>query len=303
MKNPLCNLPLALVLAAGMAMASAASAQQAFATQEEAAQKLVAAISGPTADEKSLAELFGSQWRDYVPVGSVDRRDVDAFVAHFREKHAFQATPDGKALLVVGTDPWTLPVPLAKGAKGWSFDLAAGRAEIVARRIGRNEDHAVKSALAYHDAQMDYAEQDRDGDGVLEYARKFLSTDGQHDGLFWDEDDSGEVSPLGPLFGDALPGTDWHGYQFRILGAQGPSAPGGAYNYQLGDNMSRGFALVAWPAKYADTGVMTFMISHDGEVFQKDLGPGTAKIAAAMKTFDPDDSWTPVPASEDATTR
>jgi len=141
---------------------------------------------------------------------------------------------------------------------------------------------------------MDYAEEDEDGDGVLEYAMRFLSTNGLHDGLYWDEDDSGQISPLGPLFGDAQPGTDWHGYNFRILTSQGPSAPGGAYNYLLGKNMTRGFALVAWPAKYADSGVMTFMISHEGDVFQKDLGPGSAKLAMAMKTFDPDDSWTVV---------
>jgi hypothetical protein len=127
----------------------------------------------------------------------------------------------------------------------------------------------------------------------LQLAQKLLSTDGLHDGLYWSEDDSGQISPLGPLFGDATPGSgDWHGYRFRILDAQGPSAPGGAYGYQLGGNMSRGFALVAWPAKYNDTGLMSFMISHEGEIFEKDQGAKSDQLARAMKKFDPDDSWT-----------
>ena len=131
----------------------------------------------------------------------------------------------------------------------------------------------MQAALAYYDAQMDYADVDRDGDGVLEYAQKFLSSDGKYDGLYWAEVARREESPLGPLFGDDTPDGDWHGYHYRILTAQGPSAPGGAYGYKLGDNMSRGFALIAWPAKYGDSGVMSFMISHEGQVFEKDLGP------------------------------
>lgn len=185
-----------------------------------------------------------------------------------------------------------------KDPHGWRFDVKAGAEESRVRRIGRNELDAAQSVLAYFDAQKDYAESDRDGDGLLEYAQKLISTDGLHDGLYWSEDDSGQISPLGPLFGDATPGGgDWHGYRFRILEAQGPSAPGGACSYRLGDNMGRGFALVAWPTKYDDTGVMSFMISHEGEVFEKDLGAKSEQLARAMKQFDPDDSWTPMPAA------
>jgi hypothetical protein len=163
------------------------------------------------------------------------------------------------------------------------------------RRIGRNELDVEQAVRAYHDAQDDYADFDRDGDGVLEYAQKFISTDGQHDGLYWADDDSGEISPLGPLFGDDTPKGIYHGYRYRILTAQGPSAPGGAYDYMLGSNMSRGFALVAWPADYGDTGITTFMIGHDGQVFESDLGPQTDSIVRAMKQFDPDSAWKEVP--------
>ncbi len=182
-------------------------------------------------------------------------------------------------------------MPLVHSQAGWAFDAKAGGEVIRVRRIGRNELATVQAVRAYHDAQMDYAEVDREGDGVLEYAQKFMSSDGQYDGLYWAEEEGIEQSPLGPLFGDELPDGDWQGYHYRILMAQGPSAPGGAYGYLLGDNMSRGFALIAWPSAYGDSGVMSFMISHDGQVFEKDLGPDSATLATAMDRFDPDSSW------------
>ena len=238
--------------------------------------------------------LFGRDWQQVLPVEGVDRTDVDAFLRQYRQKHSIDTSQAGKAFLQVGDGAWTFPVPLVKDAGGWRFDTRAGAAEMRVRRIGRNELAALESARAYHDAQLEYAETDRDGDGVLEYARKFMSTDGLHDGLFWSEDDSGEISPLGPLFGDATPKGEWHGYRFRILEAQGPSAPGGAYSYLLGKDMSRGFALVAWPADYGESGVMSFMISQDGDVFEKDMGKGTDQAARTMRAFDPDSSWTQV---------
>ena len=193
--------------------------------------------------------------------------------------------------LAVGKEAWVLPVPLAKVDGGWAFDLEAGEPELRARRIGRNELDAVQATLAYVDAQDEYAGMDRDGDGVLEYAQKFVSSDGAQDGLYWEAAEGEPPSPLGPLFGDDTPEGVWHGYHYRILTAQGPSAPRGAYDYRLGENMSRGFALVAWPARYADSGVMSFIVSHDGEVFEKDLGPDGDKVARAMTVFDPDSSW------------
>jgi len=271
-----------------------ALAQQVFPAPEEAAQALVDALGTEHADTARLDALLGKNWRDFIPVDSVDRSDVQAFLTHYGERHAIEPSGDNQVRLSVGTDPWTLPIPLSKGPKGWSFDLKAGAEEIRTRRVGRNELSAIESTRAFHDAETEYAEIDRDGDGVLEYAQKLVSTDGSHDGLFWSDDDSGQISPLGPLFGDAAPGGEWHGYRFRILSAQGASAPGGAYDYRIGDDMTRGFALVAWPGKYGDSGIKTFIISHEGEVFEKDLGPDGEQAARAMKLFDPDDSWTQV---------
>ena len=291
-----------LLLALAAALPASALAQQAFPSPEQAVQALIDALGTDRADPAKLEALFGKDWKASVPA-DVDRADVQSFLDHYRERHAVETGADGRATLSVGTDPWTFPVPLAKGPKGWTFDGKAGAAEIRTRSIGRNELAAIASALAYHDAQVEYASADHDGDGVLEYAQKFLSSDGEHDGLYWADDDSGQVSPLGPLFGDATPKGEWHGYHFQILPAQGPSAPGGAYDYRIGKDMSRGFALVAWPAKYGETGIDSFIVSHDGEVFQKDLGPNGGQAAKAMKAFDPDSSWTQVPgeASKTAT--
>ncbi|MGE8154162.1 DUF2950 domain-containing protein [Pseudomonas vancouverensis] len=273
-------------------------AQEAFPTPEKAAEAFVAALGTEHADQKRLSELLGDDWHSYIPREGVQREDVDAFIKQYHEQHQIDKSGERKAILAVGSDHWTLPIPLVKDTAGWRFDMKAGANEIRVRRIGRNELAAVQSVLAYHDAQMDYASEDRDGDGALEYAQKIFSTPGKHDGLYWAEDDSDDISPLGPEFGKAIGEEDWHGYHFRILDGQGPSAPGGAYSYLIGDKMSRGFALIAWPAKYDDTGVMSFMISHEGQVFEKDLGPNGGKLAEAMKRFDPDDSWKELPPEE-----
>lgn len=285
-------LPLILTITVSLAWSCMAAAQQAFPTPEKAAEAFVEALGTEHADQARLTELLGDQWRSLIPQGGVQRSDVDAFLKLYHEQHKIEKPSDRKAILSVGNDQWTLPIPLIKAGNGWRFDIKAGSDEIRARRIGRNELAAVQSVMTYHDAQMDYALVDHNGDGALEYAQNIFSTPGTHDGLYWADDDSGQISPLGPLFGKTIAGEeDWHGYHFRILKGQGPSAPGGAYSYLIGDKMSRGFALIAWPAKYADTGVMSFMISHDGQVFEKDLGPNGNKVAQSMKRFDPDDSW------------
>jgi len=289
----------ALAITAGLAWSCMVMAQQAFPTPEKAAQAFVEALGTKHADQKRLTELLGNEWRTFIPREGAERKDVDAFLKQYREQHRIEKTSDDKAILSVGRDHWTLPIPMVKSAHGWHFDIKAGSAEIRTRQIGRNELAAVQSALAYHDAQMDYASVDRDGDGALEYAQKIFSTPGQHDGLYWADDNSGQISPLGPSFGKAIAGQDWHGYRFRILDGQGPSAPGGAYSYLIGDKMSRGFALIAWPAQYGESGVMSFMISHEGQVFEKNLGPDGEKLAQSMKLFDPDDSWKVVPADDE----
>ncbi|MFJ2983368.1 MULTISPECIES: DUF2950 domain-containing protein [unclassified Pseudomonas] len=284
------------LIALGSAGSGLAAAQQAFPTPEKAVEAFVEALGTEHADQARLAQLLGDDWRTYIPREGVQRSDVDAFLQQYRQQHQIDKQGDRQAMLAVGNEHWTLPIPLSHNADGWRFDLKAGSAEIRARRIGRDELAAVQSLLAYHDAQMDYASQDRNGNGALEYAQQIFSTPGKHDGLFWEGEAGGQVSPLGPLFGQDVVGDDWYGYHFRILDGQGPSAPGGAYSYLIGSQMSRGFAMVAWPAKYDDTGVMSFMVSHDGQVFEKDLGPQGDKLAKAMQRFDPDDSWQEVAA-------
>ncbi|MBC9251495.1 hypothetical protein A9179_14585 [Pseudomonas alcaligenes] len=276
-----------------------AQAQQAFSSPDEAVSAFIGALGTQHADSQRMAALLGDDWRSYIPLEGIERKDVDAFLTMYKEKHEIRSEAADRAQLVVGNSAWELPLPLVHGKDGWVFDTQAGGETIRLRRIGRNELTTLEAVRAYHDAQMDYAEVDRDGDGVLEYAQKFVSSDGQHDGLYWAEQPGEEQSPLGPLFGDELPDGDWHGYHYRILTAQGPSAPRGAYDYRIGANMSRGFALIAWPSAYGDSGVMSFMISHDGEVFEKDLGPDSDKQALAMTRFDPDSSWQEV--SEPAT--
>ncbi|MBV2134058.1 DUF2950 domain-containing protein [Pseudomonas sp. MAP12] len=268
-----------------------ARAQQAYPTPDAAVEALIGALGTEKGDPVRLAALLGDDWQTWIPTNDIERKDVDAFLALYREKRVIEPAGQGRASLVVGNAPLTFPLPLIQGKDGWVFDTKAGGEEIRARRIGRNELATMQAVRAYHDAQMDYAEVDRDGDGVLEYAQKFMSSDGQYDGLYWPDEPGIAQSPLGPLFGDELPDGEWHGYHYRILQAQGPSAPGGAYAYMLGANMSRGFALIAWPARYADSGVMSFMISHDGLVFEKDMGADSEQQALAMSAFDPDSSW------------
>ncbi|MBD7977178.1 DUF2950 domain-containing protein [Serpens gallinarum] len=274
-------------------------AQQAFPSPDEAVAAFIAALGTRQADATRLAALLGDDWSSYIPLEGIEREDVEAFLALYRERHEIRTESRDRSHLVVGTVAWELPLPLVRGEDGWFFDTKAGGETIRIRRIGRNELATLQAVRAYHDAQMDYAEVDRDGDGALEYAQKFASSEGRHDGLYWAEQPGEEESPLGPLFGDELPDGDWHGYHYRILTAQGPSAPGGPYDYLLGDNMSRGFALIAWPSAYGNSGVMSFMISHDGGVFEKDLGPDGGKQALAMTRFDPDSSWKEVAEAED----
>ncbi|WP_028946222.1 DUF2950 domain-containing protein [Pseudomonas vranovensis] len=279
---------------------SGSYAQQHFPTPERAGEALVQALGSQKSENQQLANLLGNDWKNYIPTEHVDRADVDAFLALYQQKHQVQSDSPDRAHLVVGETSWVFPIPLKHVASGWVFDTRAGAEEIRLRRIGRNELATIQAVRAYHDAQMDYAEIDRNDDGVLEYAQKFISSDGQFDGLYWPEEEGVEESPLGPLFGDAAIGDDWHGYHYRILTAQGPSAPGGAYDYTIGERMTRGFAVIAWPTKYGETGVMSFMISHDGEVFQKDLGRDSTKKAAVIKRFDPDSSWSEVKDEDDA---
>ena len=283
------GLCLCFALAVGSALAAGAVTQEAnYPSADAAATAFVQAIRAN--DKVALAKVLGPNWKDFIPTEGIDRSDLDTFLARYDEAHRIEGDAKGSHL-AVGKDGWTLPIPLVQEGAGWHFDVKAAQSEIRTRHIGSNELATEKGMLAYYDAQRDYASKDRMGDGVLQYAQKFMSTQGKHDGLYWPVTGDEPESPLGPLFAEITPGQGYHGYRYRILTAQGPSAPGGAYNYVVGGRMTSGFAAIAWPVKYGETGVMSFMVSHDGEVFEKDLGKDGAKLAAGMKQFDPDSSW------------
>jgi len=270
-----------------------ASAQQPYRSAEAATQAFHDAIASN--DVKALEKVLGRDWRRFVPSDEIGQSELQTFLAAWDKKHGVVPIGEDKAALTVGEGGWTLPIPLVLKSGSWHFDPSAGADEMRTRRIGRNELSAMQAVLAYFDAQKEYAQRDRDGDGVLSYAQKLASTPGRRDGLYWPADAQGE-SPLGPRFSSVKPGEGYYGYHYKILTAQGKEAPGGAYDYIIGNRMRAGFALVAWPIRYGDTGVTSFMISHDGVLYQKDLGPHTATIAGEMKVFDPDSTWSEVTA-------
>jgi len=282
---------------------------QHFSTPDEAAAALVKAAQ--SADPASLTNLFGQGHKDLLSSGDPveDKNNRDGFAALAKEKILTDKTAGDKATVLVGNQGWPFPIPLVKQADGWQFDAAQGEQEIINRRIGRNELRTLSAVGAYREAQEGYASSDRDGDGVAEYAQKIVSTPGQQDGLFWETQPGEADSPLGPLMAEAqaqgyvLEGkpaqpTPYHGYYYRILTRQGPAAPGGKYDYVINGNMIAGFALVAFPASYGASGVMSFIINHQGRIFQKDLGPKTAETAKAMREFNPDQTWMPVVLSD-----
>jgi hypothetical protein len=289
-RSSLC-IAIAVVALAGLAvlLPSQALAQKTFPSAEAAADALVDAVARN--DSKELRTVLGENWKRFIPTEGVDQDDVDAFLAAWKTSHSLEPDADNRVHLAVGPDKWTLPIPIVKKGDAWSFDVKAGAEEIRTRRIGRNELSAMQAALAYYDAQKDYALSDRNRDGVLEYAQKLVSSPGTHDGLYWPTKPGEAESPLGPVFGNDRPGSDYHGYYFKIIKGQGKHAPGGAYDYRIKGRMTSGFALVAWPVKYGDSGVMTFVVSHAGQVYEKNLGPNTDAAAHAMTLFNPDSSW------------
>ncbi len=273
--------------------------QRTFATPEEAVKALVEAMKAN--DEKALEAIFGPGSRDILMSGDpvADKAVRERFINRYGEKNRLEVT-EAKANLSLGNDDWPFAVPLVKKDALWRFDTKAGREEVLARRIGQNELSAIQVCLAYVDAQREYTLKDRDGDGLLEYAQKFGSDKGKKNGLYWKAAEGEEQSPLGPIAAAAYSRgyrkkgenpQPFYGYFYRILTGQGKNAPGGAYGYLAKGNMIGGFALVAYPAKYASSGVMTFIVNHDGVVYQKDLGKSTEKNAVAMKLFNPDKTW------------
>jgi len=291
----------AAVTSAVAADAAKAVAHKAFPTPEAAFDAL--ATAAKSNDGKMLVALLGKDGDKVVNSGDpvMDKRRAENFATSYATKHAVQVDGD-KATLSVGDDDWPLPIPAVKGAAGWTLDATAGARELLARRIGANELDVIQVVRAIVDAQYDYSSADRDKDGLRDYASKFISTAGKRDGLYWPTKEGEPPSPLGPLIGAAAAhgykGSDtasaFHGYYFRMLTAQGKDAPGGARNYLAHGRLLGGFAVVAYPATYGNSGVMTFIANQDGTVYEKDLGPGTTTAAKALKAYNPDKSWTAV---------
>jgi hypothetical protein len=273
--------------------------QRTFASPEEAVKALVEALKSK--DAKALEAIFGPGSKDLVSSGDpvADSAEYERTVNHLEQKTRLEQSA-GKVILHAGNEEWPFAIPIVKKDALWRFDSKQGREEILARRIGRNELSAIQFCLAYVDAQREYALKDRDTDGLLEYAQKFRSDTGKKNGLYWDVKAGEAQSPLGPLAAVAQKQgystkrekpEPYLGYYYRILKAQGKEALGGAYDYVVKGKMIGGFALVAYPAKYASSGVMSFIVNQDGVVYEKDLGRNTEKSVQAMKLFNPDSSW------------
>lgn len=275
-----------------------------FNSPEDAVSALGMAVN--YRDTNALAEIFGPGVKDIRSSDPVEvQREVSTFAAQFNESNYLDHIDADHYILETGADHWPFPVPLVRTNGVWYFDTAAGKDEILNRRIGYDELQTLESLRAGVEAQRQYASEDHNGNGVLEFAQKIVSSPGKKDGLYWSPDVDGEMSPLGPLFAEAQSqgyvknpnGTPqpFHGYYFKILTRQGGHAPAGAYNYMINGYMIGGFAFIAWPAQYGESGIMTFIVNQQGNIFQKDLGPATAKIVKKIKAYDPDPSWKPSP--------
>ncbi len=295
---------LVLALALSLPVAgTVADTGQTFATPEAAVAALVRATTAEGGD--ALRAIFGPASADLQNPDRVQAtNEFNTFTAALNATNRLAHESDTKCVLEVGTNFWPFPVPIVKKDGRWFFDTEAGLEEIFRRRVGKNELATLEVMRAYVDAQREYASRDRNGDEVLEYAQRLASTPGAKDGLFWPPDLDGEVSPLGPLVADArsegyamkskeeAPVREpFHGYFFKILTRQGKHAPGGKYDYIINGHMIGGFALVAWPAEYGESGIMTFIVNQQGRVYQQDLGAKTDKLAPAMKTYDPAPGW------------
>jgi hypothetical protein len=284
------------------AMISVASAQQTFKSPDEAVESLVAALRAK--DDKTLTTIFGPGSGEIIlPGDAVDNENVRrAFLLAYDARHLTRI--DGnKATLLIGDD-YPFSIPIAKSGDTWSFDLAAGREELLARRIGRNENAAIQVCLAYVDAQNEYAGMTKVG-GLSVYAQRLISSPGTKNGLYWPTSADEPPSPMGEAVAIASlrgyrvgSGEPYHGYRYKILTRQGAKAPGGDHDYVVNGKMIGGFALVAWPAQYGNSGVTTFMVNHDGEVFEKDLGNATSKLAPEISSFNPDGSWKKIAAEK-----
>jgi hypothetical protein len=277
------------------------AAQKTFDSPGKAAAALFAAAK--SGNDEDLLMIFGPQGREILSSGDpvYDRNNRSQFIQKYEEMNRLATQPDKSVTLYIGSENWPFPIPLVEKSGAWSFDTANGKREILFRRIGRNEDFTTDTLQALVEAQKDYASQTHDQDVVKQYAQRVISNEGKHDGLYWKAGEGAPQSPIGPLIAEAARQgyakqagpTPFHGYLYRILFSQGKNAPGGAMNYMTNGKLTKGFAFVAYPAEYRNSGVMTFIVNQSGQVYQKDLGQNTASIAASMKDYNPDKSWQP----------
>jgi len=297
------------IIAAGMMLAgicqsafAADAKQKGFKSAGEAIKTLVDAVKAN--DRKELSAIFGPAGKELIFSGDdvADETGRERFVKAYEEMNKLVNENDKKVILHIGNGDWPFPIPIVKKGESWFFDTTAGKEEILNRRIGRNELNAIQVCLAIVDAQREYVLKDRDGDKLLEYAQKLNSRKGEKDGLYWEANEGEPQSPLGPLVAKAATEgysgkrpvgsrNPYHGYYYKLLKTQGKNAPGGECDYAVKGKMIGGFALVAYPAEYGNSGIMTFIVNHDSVVYQKDLGKDTESVAAAMKRFDPDKTW------------
>jgi Protein of unknown function (DUF2950) len=299
--TPCRRVTLSLVLL--LSVPAMAAGAKAYPDPTAATDALVAAAR--SGEVKRMLSVLGDRAKAFVVSGDPvsDRAALTRFVQLYDRGHELLSPDETTRTLAIGDDAWPFPIPVVKGKKGWSFNTAAGEQEILARRVGQNELDVIQTCIGYVDAQRDYLERNPEGAAVSHYADRLLSSPGKRDGLFWPSSPGEPESPMGPAVAGAVgqgytlkrgKEAPYHGYHFRLLTAQGPHAPGGAQDYREEGKLTRGFALIAWPADYGRSGVMTFQVKQDGVVLQKDLGSKTGKIAGGMTRFDPDSSWNPV---------
>lgn len=294
-----CIIFAAMFFAAALSYAKPAGIpQKSYSSPEEAVNGLIAAVRAN--DTKAMLAIMGQGSKEMISSGDTvaDRAGRERFLKAYDEKNVLRQGAKDKWVLSVGNDNWPMPIPVVKKGAKWLFDAQKGRQEILNRRVGRNELQVMNVLHAYVDAQHEYASKDCRGDGKVEFAQRLISTEGKHDGLYWESKEGEEESPLGPLVAQAAEEgyananlSPFHGYYFKILKGEGPHAAGGAYNYVVKEEMILGFALLAYPAEYGNAGVMTFIVNQEGIIYEKNLGRDSKRKAEAMKLFDPDKTW------------
>lgn len=291
---------IAFILPGSVGASNDAGEQMVFQTPDDAVKALIDACKNN--DKKALISIFGSKYKDFIGTSdeALDKENRLKFYTMAEEKKLLEKSGEGTMTLTVGCSNWTFPIPLIKDKNGWRYDSEAGKDEIINRRVGEDELQAITACQAYVAGQREYFTIDRNGDKVQEYARQLMSSPGKKDGLYWpvDQDSGEELSPLGPLMAQSQQnmkerkkGDPYYGYYYRILTRQGSNVPGGAHDYMINGYMIAGYALIAWPAKYGSSGVMTFMVNQQGEIYEKDLGPNTSDIASSISIYNPDSSW------------